>query len=74
MKESLDPAGADAIRNRIDKFAARLATTPRALSTADRRALLKDLKASGAMDIRRGSEIVAQYLGVSRATVYSDAK
>jgi predicted transcriptional regulator YheO len=74
MKESLDPAGADAIRHRIDKFAARLATTPRALSTADRRALLKDLKASGAMEIRRGSEIVAQYLGVSRATVYSDAK
>jgi predicted transcriptional regulator YheO len=74
MKESLDPAGADAIRSRIDRFAARLATTPRALRTADRRALLKDLKASGAMEIRRGSEIVAQYLGVSRATVYSDAK
>jgi predicted transcriptional regulator YheO len=74
MKESLDPAGADAIRSRIDQFAARLATTPRALRTADRRALLKDLKASGAMEIRRGSEIVAQYLGVSRATVYSDAK
>lgn len=74
MKESLDPAGADAIRQRIDQFAARLATTPRSLKASDRRALLKELKASGAIEIRRGMEIVAQHLGVSRATVYSDAK
>ena len=72
--ESLDPAGADAIRRRIDQFAARLATSPRSLKAADRRALLKELKASGAMEVRRGMEIAAQHLGVSRATVYSDAK
>ncbi|MGI4794288.1 MAG: helix-turn-helix transcriptional regulator [Janthinobacterium lividum] len=74
VQESLDPSGADAIRQRIDQFAARRATTPRALKTADRRALLKELKASGAMDVRRAMEITAQYLGVSRGTVYSDAK
>jgi predicted transcriptional regulator YheO len=72
--ESLDPAGADAIRQRIDQFAARLATSPRSLKAADRRALLKELKASGAMEVRRGMEIAAQHLGVSRATAYSDAK
>jgi predicted transcriptional regulator YheO len=74
MKESLDPAGANLIRARIDQFAARLATTPRALKTEDRRTLLRELKDSGVMEIRRAMEVTAQYLGVSRATVYSDAK
>ncbi len=74
MKESLDPAGAESIRARIDGFAARLATTPRALKAEDRRVLLKELRDAGALDIRRAMEIVAHYLGVSRATVYSDAK
>lgn len=73
-KESLDPAGADLIRSRIDQFAARLATTPRALKTEDRRAVLRELKDSGVLEIRRAMEVTAQYLGVSRATVYSDAK
>jgi predicted transcriptional regulator YheO len=73
-KETLDPQGADAIRHHIDQFAARAATTPRALRVSDRRALLKELKASGVIEIRRGMEIVARHLGVSRATVYSDAK
>ncbi|MGF6773636.1 putative transcriptional regulator YheO [Paraburkholderia sp. GAS199] len=74
MKESLDPAGADLIRQRIDEFAARRATTPRALKTEDRRALLRELKESGIMEIRRAMETAAHYLGVSRATVYSDAR
>ncbi|MGI4801656.1 MAG: helix-turn-helix transcriptional regulator [Janthinobacterium lividum] len=74
IRESLDPSGADAIRQRIDQFAAHRATTPRALKTADRRVLLRELKASGAMDVRRAMDITAQYLGVSRGTVYSDAK
>lgn len=46
-KESLDPTGADAIRARIDEFTARLATTPRALRSEDRRALVKEMKAEG---------------------------
>ncbi|WP_454766678.1 helix-turn-helix transcriptional regulator [Cupriavidus campinensis] len=74
VSESLDPAGADAIRHRIDQFAARLATTPRALKVTERRALMRELKESGFMDVRRAMEIVAMHLGVSRATVYSDAK
>ncbi|KJK11406.1 DNA-binding protein [Burkholderiaceae bacterium 16] len=74
VNESLDPAGADAIRHRIDQFAARLATTPRSLKATDRRALIRELKATGCMEIRRAMEVVAMHLGVSRATVYSDAK
>jgi predicted transcriptional regulator YheO len=70
--ESLNHA--DAIRAHIDRFAAKLATTPRALSSKDRRLLLKELKDSGFMEVRRSMETVALHLGVSRTTVYSDAK
>lgn len=73
-RESLDPAGADTLRARIDQFAARLATTPRALKAEERRALVKELKAAGLLDLRRAMEIVAAHLGVSRASVYSYAK
>lgn len=72
--ETLDPAGADGIRARIDEYAARLATTPRALKPEDRRTLVKELKAAGLLDLRRAMEIVAAHLGVSRASVYSYAK
>jgi predicted transcriptional regulator YheO len=74
VKESLDPPGADGIRQRIDQFAARLATTPRALKAGERRALMSELRESGSMEVRRAMEIVALHLGVSRATVYNDAK
>jgi predicted transcriptional regulator YheO len=74
VKELLDPPGADGIRQRIDQFAARLATTPRALKAADRRTLVNELQESGSMEVRRAMEIVALHLGVSRATVYNDAK
>lgn len=74
VTESLDPVGADGIRDRIDQFAARLATTPRSLKATDRRALMRELKESGYMEVRRAMEVVAMHLGVSRATVYSDAK
>lgn len=74
LTESLDPAGAEAIRQRIDQFAARLSTAPRALKAAERRALLRELKDSGCMEVRRAMDVVARHLGVSRATVYGDAK
>ncbi|HEX8405044.1 MAG TPA: PAS domain-containing protein [Duganella sp.] len=74
VSETLEPAGADAIRARIDQFAARLATTPRALKADERKALMRELKGSGLGDVRRAMEIVAAYLNVSRATVYNDAR
>ena len=74
VKESLDPAGGDAIRTRIDQFAARLASTPRSLKADERRTLLRELKESGCMEVRRAMEITALHLGVSRAAVYSYAK
>ena len=74
VSETLEPAGAGAIRARIDQFAARLATTPRALKADERKALMRELKESGLGDVRRAMEIVAAYLNVSRATVYNDAR
>src|ERR1700739_168362 len=62
-RDSLIPAAADAIRARIDQFAARRATTPRALSAEDRRRLLRELKESGCMEGRRSSERTAAHLG-----------
>jgi|GEM_PF-6092224 len=67
-------AGADTVRARIDQFAARLATTPRALKPEERRALVRELKGDGLLDLRRSMETIAAHLGVSRATVYSYAK
>lgn len=74
VSETLEPAGADALRARIDRFAARLATTPRALKADERKVLMRELKESGLSDVRRAMEIVAAYLNVSRATVYNDAR
>ncbi|CAC9677098.1 Uncharacterized protein conserved in bacteria [Delftia tsuruhatensis] len=75
-REMLEPAGAgtDALRARIDEFAARLATTPRALRPEDRRALVRELKGAGLLEVRRSMETIAAHLGVSRATVYSYAR
>ena len=73
-RENLDPTGADAIRARIDEFAAKLASTPRALRAEERRTLMKELKAAGLLEVRRAMDTIASHLGVSRATVYSDAK
>ena len=74
ISETMAPAGADAIRQRIDQFAARLGTTPRALKAEERKALMRELKESGLSDVRRAMDIVAAYLNVSRATVYNDAR
>jgi predicted transcriptional regulator YheO len=74
VDESLDPANATAIRARIDQFAAKLSTTPRALKAADRRKLMRELKQGGVFGIRRSVETIANRLGVSRATIYNDVK
>lgn len=74
VAETLEPTGASALRSRIDAFAARLSTTPRSLKTEERRALMRELRQSGCLEVRRAAEIVAAHLGVSRATVYNDEK
>jgi len=72
--ESLDPANADAIRRRIDAFAARLASSPQLLKAHERRALMRELKEGGYLEVRRAMEVAAGHLGISRATAYNDIK
>lgn len=74
VQESIDPANAEAIRRRIDQFAATLTASPQRLKAGDRRALMRELKAGGYLDLRRGMDIAATHLGVSRATAYNDIK
>ncbi|PFH20186.1 helix-turn-helix transcriptional regulator [Burkholderia sp. JKS000303] len=74
IHESLDPSTADSLRERIDRFAVGLATTPQSLRTDQRRTLMQTLKDEGYLDLKRSMEMIAQHLGVSRATVYNDAK
>lgn len=74
VPERLDPAGVDAIRTRIDQFAASRSTTARALKPAEKRALLQELRDAGLLDVRRAMETIAAHLGVSRASVYTYAR
>ncbi|WP_295987970.1 transcriptional regulator [uncultured Variovorax sp.] len=77
VHEHLETGGgshSDRIQARIDEFAAARATTPRSLKPADRKQLVQELKKAGMLEVRRGAEIAAAHMGVSRATVYSDAK
>jgi len=72
--ESIDPANADAIRQRIDHYAASLAKSPRDLLPEQRQAILRSLKDAGLMDLRNAPKIAGQHLGISRATVYKDIR
>lgn len=72
VTESLDPANAEVIRRRIDQYAASLASSPQLLKADERRALMRELKAGGFLEVRRAMEIAALYLGISRATAYND--
>lgn len=74
FQETLDPANAEAIRRRIDQYAAGLAASPQLLKAEDRRALMRELKAAGFLEVRRAMEIAAAHLGISRATAYNDVK
>lgn len=72
--ESLAPVSLQSLRDGIDEFAARRSTTPRTLRTEERRALLQELRDGGLLEVRRAMDTVAQHLGVSRTTVYADAR
>ncbi|EKT62987.1 helix-turn-helix transcriptional regulator [Providencia burhodogranariea] len=74
IKEHLEPKGTEAIRQRIDQYAASLSASPRTLKADDRKALIEVLRNEGLLDMKKSMETVAQHLGVSRASVYLYAK
>lgn len=74
IKEHIEPNGSEAIRYRIDQYAATLAATPRTLKAEERKNLIEVLRNEGLLDVKKSMETVAQHLGVSRASVYLYAK
>ncbi|MWT74203.1 transcriptional regulator [Escherichia coli] len=74
VPEHIEPGSTESIRQRIDSYAAARATTARALSTADRKALIQELRKEGLLNVRKSMDTVAQHLGVSRATAYIYAR
>lgn len=74
VREHLDPGSTEVIRQRIDDFAAKRATTARALKMEDRKVLIQQLRKEGLLNVRKSMDTVAQHLGVSRATAYLYAR
>ena len=71
VPETLEPAGAESLRQRIDQFAASRATTPRSLKASKRRELLQELRKAGLLDMKRSMETVASHLGISHSSFFS---
>lgn len=72
--ENLNSNGQDNIKHYIDHYASEHATTPRLLKANERKEVIMQLKQKGLLDIKKSMEIVAQYLGISRASAYLYAK
>ncbi|WBB61327.1 PAS domain-containing protein [Streptomyces sp. WMMC500] len=71
LTETLRARTADELRAAVEEFAAARGQTPRALASADRRELVRDLRERGLLEIRSAVRLVTELLGVSRATVYN---
>ncbi|POT55311.1 DNA-binding protein [Citrobacter amalonaticus] len=74
VPERLEPTGTEAIRQRIDSYAATRATTARALNAEDRKALIQALRKDGLLEVKKSMDTIAQHLGISRATAYLYAR
>ncbi|MER5966543.1 PAS domain-containing protein [Streptomyces sp. NPDC002057] len=59
------------LRSAIDSFAAQHSTTPRALNRDRKRELVRQLHREGFFETRSSAQLIADQLGVSRATVYN---
>ncbi|WP_435975598.1 helix-turn-helix transcriptional regulator [Streptomyces sp. Qhu_M48] len=62
------------LRSAIDSFAAQYSSTPRALNRDQKRELVRQLHREGFFETRSSAQLIADQLGVSRATVYNYTK
>jgi predicted transcriptional regulator YheO len=72
--ETLRDRNARELRQEVEARAAERAATPRSLSREDKKELVRQLQRDGYFDSRDAAQIIADLLGVSRATVYNYAK
>lgn len=71
IRESFTSVNVTAIADALEAFAARLNTTPRALSADQRRNAIRQLTEAGLMDLKNSQRVAAEVLGVARSTIYS---
>lgn len=69
--ETLRDRNARELRRAVEALAAERGGTPRSLSRDAKKALVRHLQAEGYFDSRDAARIIADLLGVSRATVYN---
>ncbi|MFI0990198.1 transcriptional regulator [Streptomyces exfoliatus] len=62
------------LRSAIDSFAAERSSTPRGLPRGQKRELVRQLHREGFFETRSSAQLIADQLGVSRATVYNYSK
>ena len=71
LTEHLRARTAEELRSLVDKFAAARGQTPRSLSAAAKKELVRSLKEEGFLDVKHSVPVLTDLLGVSRATVYN---
>ncbi|PRY37927.1 helix-turn-helix transcriptional regulator [Umezawaea tangerina] len=71
LVENLRARTVDELRSLVEEFAAARGQTPRSLSPAARKELLRSLKEGGFLDVKHSVPVLTDILGVSRATVYN---
>ncbi|MTE22450.1 transcriptional regulator [Streptomyces sp. TRM43335] len=72
--ETLRDRSGRELRSVIDSFAARRSSTPRGLNRDQKRELVRRLHSEGFFETRNSAQLIADQLGISRATVYNYAK
>ena len=70
VTETLDAGGSELLRQRIDQFAARFASTPRLLKASERKELIQELRDTGMLEMKRSMETVASHLGISLSLIH----
>lgn len=66
--------GPNDVRRAIEDYSAAMSSQPRALSPSQRKTLIRHLATSGLLQLRGAAKIVAEELGISRASVYNALK
>lgn len=74
VEESLHPKSLQEIRDYIAAYAAGLGRTPQSLGAESARALTRQLRDEGYMNIKKSVPTVGEAIGVSRATIYNYLK
>lgn len=72
--ETLRDRNTRELRQAVEELAAERGATPRSLGRDDKKALVRQLRQDGYFDSRDAAQVIADLLGVSRATVYNYAR